>query len=98
MSKKDEKLITTPQDAHIPTEEEVVNMIGECVKEAGIPPEAVDILQFPYNLISPSPVAELPDQLLPMYVAVVKTTGMALFFPARGPHGIYQRIRDRKIH
>lgn len=85
----------------LPTPEEAIGILEECLKDVGVPREAVNILSLPYNLISPtSMLGDDSDQLLPVYVAVVKSSGLALFFPALGDHGIYQRWRDKliKVH
>lgn len=79
--------------AAVPNRDEALDIIKECLRGAGVDPEAFDILPGTRCLVEPK--LDGSAEYLPCYIAVARSNGMAFMFPALGPYGIHQRHVDK---
>lgn len=76
----------------VPSSEEATKLIEECLRTAGVDPDAFEILVGTNCLVAPQ--LDGDAKYMPCHMAISKANGMAFLFPALGPHGINQRYVD----
>jgi len=90
------KLIQPAQafsDTVSPSNEEIHATITLQLANMHILPEMFEVQEGEWCVYQPSE-GVTPDKLAPLYMVVVNTTGMVLFFAAVGPKGIHAQVRE----
>ena len=75
-----------------PKEEEIIQAISESLVASGIDPRACDILPKEHFLPEYQNLMSEHKRSFPVHIAVVKNSGLVLYFAAAGPAGIHARI------
>jgi hypothetical protein len=75
-----------------PKEEEIVQAISEALVASGVDPAACDILPKEHFLPEYQNLTSEVKRSFPVHIAVVKSSGLILYFAAAGPSGIHARI------
>ncbi len=102
--KKEPVLIKPPALGNRPaSKEEIEEALGDALGVSNIPLEAVDICEGEWCLYQPAGKGMIEhaddgsnDKLMPLYVVVVRTSGMVITFAAAGPAGIHARIKQNR--
>lgn len=92
----DKKIIQPAQaftDTVPPSNEEVHATITLQLANMHILPEMFEVQEGEWCVYQPSE-GVTPDKLAPLYMVVVKSSGMVLFFAAAGPKGIHAQVRE----
>lgn len=92
----DKKIIQPAQaftDTVPPSNEEIHATIVLQLAKMKITKDMFEVQEGEWCVYQPSEGAT-PDKLAPLYMVVIETTGMIVFFAAAGPKGIHAQVRE----